>query len=197
MTVGTLRTRLGRRQALVLGLVLAGAGVAAVGAGVAVATKQDGDTPPAAKQAILAKALTPPAHPGPQAPKGPSLHAPPVTPPTPPAHAGEVGTPEDLGGVPVPFSTEEFDVTTMWMDLRGQVEIHIYAGDLPSDPDQGALDVTRTNAVTSEDLPGAGEFPTPQKVGALTLTSVVGNTAYFTYPGGAGTFNLVSDRYSM
>jgi hypothetical protein len=197
MTVGRFRARIGRRPAAVAGAVVAGLTLAAVGAAVAVATKPAGNVPPPAKQAILAQALTPPAHPGPQGPKGRGLHAPPGKAPTPPAHAGEVATPDELGGVPLPFSPESFDVTTMWMDLHGQVEIHVYAGDLPADPDQGALAVTRTNAVTGADLPGGGQFPTPQKVGALTLTQVSGNTAFFTYPGGSGRFNLVSDRYSM
>ena len=192
MTIGTIRNR---RRGLVAGLAVAALGIAA--GATAFAGSQEGNTPPPAKQAILDRALKPPANPGPQAPKGPGLHAPPVAPPTPPAHAGEVGTPEQLGGVPVPFSPETFTVTTMWMDLRGQVEIHIYAGVEPSDLQQGALVVTRTNAVTGSDLPGAGEFPTPRKVGALTLTRVVGDTAYFTYSGRSGTFNIVSDRYSM
>jgi hypothetical protein len=177
--------------------VLGGAVLALVGTTSALAVMHDGPNVPPEKQAVLAKALGPPAHPGPPAAKGRGVHAPPAAPPTPPAHAGQVGTPAELGGVPVPFSAATFQVTNMWMDLRGQVEIHVYAGSVPSDPQQGALVVTRTNAVTGEDLPGAGQFTTSSKVGALTLTSVRGNTVSFTYAGGSGTFNLVSGDFSM
>lgn len=83
------------------------------------------------------------------------------------------------------------------MDLRGVVDIHVYAGSIPAEPAQGALIVTRENAVTGGDLPGAGMFLTPKKVGPISLTSIYGETVAFDYAGGTGTFNLTTDKYTM
>jgi hypothetical protein len=181
-------------------LVLAGIGVAALAVAAtaaAIVVQSSGVTPPPEKQAVLDRSLGPPANPGPAAAKGRGTHEPPPTPVEPPAHAGEIGTPESLGGVPVPFSSATFDVTNMWMNLRGQIDIHIYAGDLPSDPKRGALVVTLTNAVTGDDLPGSGQFETPKVVGPIQLTGVRGNTVTYSYSGGTGTFDLMTHRFSM
>jgi hypothetical protein len=181
-------------------LVLAGIGAAAVAlaaSATAIAMQSSAAGPPPEKQAVLDRSLGPTANPGPAAPKGRGAHQPPPTPVQPPAHAGEIGTPESLGGVPVPFSAAAFHVTNMWMDLRGQTDIHIYAGDLPSNPRQGAVVVTLTNAVTGQDLPGSGQFETPDGTGPIQLTRVQGNTVTFSYGGGTGTFDLVTHRFSM
>lgn len=150
---------------------------------------------PPAKQAVLDR-IHPPANPGPPVSKGPNAKAVPRTTIRPPEHAGIVGTPDQLGGVPVPFPADVFHVTNMWLDLQAGVFISIYAGSLGSDPDQGAIVVERINGETGRDLPGSGLFPTPTKAGPVTLTVIRGSVVYFTNRVGNGTFNLVTDAYS-
>jgi hypothetical protein len=191
--ITSLRSR--RRTLLVAAAVTVA--ISAVTAAAALALGHGQPNVPAAKLQVLLHATQPPANPGTPAAKGVGAHAPLASTPPPPAHAGEIGTPGELGGVPVPFSSATFTVTNMWMDLRGNVDIHIYAGSLPSEASQGGIVVTLDDAVTGASLPGAGQFLTPTKVGPLTLTKVSGDTISFSYPGGAGSFSLSSQRFSM
>jgi hypothetical protein len=175
-------------------IIAVAAAAVLVGAGSVFALGRDAAAPPPEKQAILDRSQ--PHGNAPAAPKGRGTHQPPFSEPPAPPHAGEVGTPAELGGIPVPAPPSQFTVTNMWQDKRGAVYLSIYAGSTPSDPQQGVLMVSRMNAVTGEDLAGSGFFAAPGKDGPLTLTRVRGNIVTFTSAAGSGTFNLVSDDFS-
>jgi hypothetical protein len=132
-----------------------------------------------------------------QAPKGPNVHRPARTPPVAPEHAGEIGTPTSLGGVPVPFSIDQFTLTNMWKDLRGTTDYSIYAGSLPANPEQGALMVSRVDTDTGDSVDGSGTFVLPFKSGPITLTAVAGDLVSFRYQGGVGTFDLTSGSFAL
>jgi hypothetical protein len=147
------------------------------------------------KDQVLADDLRPqPAgvHPPPKDP----FHRPPVDAPRRPVLAGKVQRFAD-GGVPVPFPAQVLTCTTLWEDLQGTSRLAVYAGSRPSDPQQGVLIVLKGNVTTGEDQAGGGEFDTPRRVGALTLRSVRGNTVFFTFPGGGGTFDLITRRFVL
>jgi hypothetical protein len=157
-----------------------------------------GPTLPAPKRGILERSMHPPAGGGGQpARKGRGAHEPPFAVPREPAHAGGIGTPAVLGGVPVPAPAAAFEVTNMSIDRRGTTYLNVYAGSLPPDHDRGALLVTRVNAVTGADLPGAGLFAAPAAVGPLRLSRVDAEVASFSYSGGTGTFDLATGQFTL
>ena len=178
--------------------VVVGAAVVAgcAGAGFALADAPGPSLPPA-KREILERSMHPPADVGRPARKGRGAHEPAFAVPPPPHHAREIGSPAQLGGVPVPAPTSSFEVTNMWMDRRGSTYLNVYAGSLPSEAERGALLVTRVNTVTAADLAGSGLFEAPKGIGPLRLTGVDGEGVSFEYPGGSGTFDLAAGRFSL
>jgi hypothetical protein len=154
------------------------------------------ETAIAQKQAIvnqwmtpLPGAATPPqGHPGDFVPC-PALSAQDVP------HAGEVRS-RAQDGFPVPFSAMTYDITTLYQDMRNNMELQVWAGSFTDDGTQGVIIVSMSNQCIGQQGPG-GEFLTPSKVGPVTLTRVVGNTVSFSYPSGAGTFDLSTHQFSL
>jgi hypothetical protein len=109
---------------------------------------------------------------------------------------GRLGTQTSLGGVPVPFPPSVFHVTNMWLAKRNGVYVNVYAGSLPRDRRQGALYVIWTDPSVGLPSKQSGIYRTPRKVGALTLTAVRNSRVSFRYPGGRGTFDLQTRRFS-
>lgn len=144
------------------------------------------------KQAIMAQALTP--APGPFRPKPLHPEVMPCPTVTRPVDAGQIVDP-NLHGYPVALASL-YQVTTLWRDARNNRHLIIYAGFMRDDPTQGFIDVLDFNECTGE-YGAPGDFDTPTKVGALTLTEVQGDIVSFSYPGGHGTFNLGSHRFTM
>jgi hypothetical protein len=110
---------------------------------------------------------------------------------------GRLGTQSSLGGVPVPFPPSVFHVTNMWLAKRNGIYVNVYAGSLPRDRRQGALYVTWTDPGVGLPSKASGIYRTPRKVGALTLTTVQKSLVSFRYPGGHGTFDLHTRRFSL
>jgi hypothetical protein len=175
--------------------ILAGAGAAAFAA---FESGQAERTPQAQrhfreKEQIVERDTRP--QPGPvRAPSKDSNQRPPSERPRRPVGAGRVH-PYAGSGLPVPAPAAAFACTTYWLDLQGGTYFGVYGGYRPTGSGQGALLVRTANATTGADGPG-GLFDAPGKTGALRLTAVRGNTVYFSYPGGHGTFDLVTQRYS-
>jgi len=84
--------------------------------------------------------------------------------------------------------------TTEWADVRDNMDLVVIAGAERPDPSQGLIIVLESNQCTGQHG-NEGSFPTPRRIGALTLTSVSGDVVSFSYRGGTGTFNLASHRY--
>lgn len=145
------------------------------------------------KQAIMNQALTP----GPGTGRPKPVH--PATVPCPtlsrPADAGQVINPDQYG-YPVAVPGSVFHVTTLWRDTRNNRHLVVYAGSETADAAQGVIIVLDFNGCNGDDRP-TGEFPTPTKVGSLTLTGVQGDIVSFAYQSGSGTFNLGSHRFTM
>lgn len=139
-----------RRKAVYVGaFILAAATAASTASALGAFPNVGGNPVPAVKQAILNRTLRPPAHPGPQAPKGVGRHQPAASAPPPPEHADVIGTPDQLGGVPLPFPPGLFRDTNMWLDLHTGIYMSVYAGTLGNDPHQGrssSTAVTRKQA---------------------------------------------------
>jgi hypothetical protein len=111
---------------------------------------------------------------------------------------GRLGTPESLGGVPVPFAHQEFRVTNMWLGHRGRYSIDVYAGYPPYAPRQGQLRVTWIdNTVGTPDEKRSGTFVPPGHVGRLRITAVRGDVVAFAYRRGRGTFSLRTHRFHL
>jgi len=141
-------------------------------------------------QADAARAAHPvtPAHPTAPAPAGAAVLAP-------PSHRGQIGTEALYGGVPLPFPASELTVSNLYLDLRGQTYLGVYAGALPTDPQQGQLLVHTDNPVGGNPAYRAGSFPTPQRDGTAILTSVTGALVHFHTNHQTGTFNLNTQQY--
>ncbi len=141
-------------------------------------------------QADAARAAHPvtPGHPTAPAPAGPAVLAP-------PSHRGQVGTEALYGGIPLPFRASELTVNNLYLDLRGQTYLGVYAGALPADPQQGEILVHADDPVGGNPAYRAGTFPTPQRDGAATLTSVTGALVHFRTSHHTGTFNLNTQQY--
>ena len=122
------------------------------------------------------------------APAGPAVLAP-------PSHRGQIGTESLYGGIPLPFRASELTVSNLYLDLRGQTYLGVYAGALPADPQQGEILVHADDPVGGNPAYRAGAFPTSQRDGAVTLTSVTGALVHFRTNHHAGTFNLATQQY--
>ncbi len=141
-----------------------------------------------AAQAAQAAHLVPRPHPTAPAPAGPAVLAP-------PSHRGQIGTESLYGGIPLPFRASELTVSNLYLDLRGQTYLGVYAGALPADPQQGEILVHADDPVGGNPAYRAGAFPTSQRDGAVTLTSVTGALVHFRTSHHAGTFNLATQQY--
>jgi len=159
---------------------------------VATAANSGGNHMDPRKQAIMDQALTP--APGPFRPKPLHPQVMPCPTVTRPVDAEQIIDP-NLHGDPVAVPSI-YQVTTLWSDARNNRHLIIYAGFVRDDPTQGMIYVLDFNECTGEDR-SPGELLTPTKVGALTLTGVRGDLVSFSYPGGSGTFNLGSRRFTM
>lgn len=139
------------------------------------------------KERLLALATAPP-----QSPASTTPSSSPSSSPTweVPAHAGLIGTPEEYGGAPVPFSPEVFSVTNMYLDLRGHFTLGVYAGSITESPDQGALRVFVAGPLDEAPPYQSGEFLTPTAAGPALLVSVDGDVVTFDSGGVRHTFNL-------
>lgn len=107
----------------------------------------------------------------------PSITIVPKQPLTPPSFGGQILTPDQLGGIQMPFDVRSFIATTYWEDLRGSRYIGLVAGSVPTDPMQGVLKVVIAEPDSAAPVPTSTDYPAPSRAGALRLTSVVGNTA--------------------
>jgi hypothetical protein len=90
-----------------------------------------------------------------------------------------------------------FTPTSLWTDMRGNDQLHIYGGSAGDDATQGELYVWVVDMSTGNDVPGYGMFPAPEKTGPLTLTSVLGNAVSFSYSGGQGTLDLGTKHMTL
>lgn len=163
--------------------------VAALGSAIAGTSALAGDGIPLTdqKQQMLSQQFAP------APPKSePANYARQPSPPITSSHEG-VSTPQALGGAPVPISAARAKITNLWMGQFGQNYVSVYAGSVTTDPQQGALWVATINPQTGEST--QQEFDTPQKLGALNITSVTGPTVAFTYPGGKASFDLQNKHF--
>lgn len=127
--------------------------------------------------------------------------------PEPPEHAGIIGTPTSLGGVPVPFSAAEFTVTNMWLNLVGHVYYKVYAGFRPSDRRQGELMIDLVDADTGNSVSLNNFFHTharvpdplrpPARTGPIRLTAVRPAQIDFSYQGGHGSLSLRTFTFDL
>jgi hypothetical protein len=195
------RTRLSGRAKL-FALAATVAAVAGSAATAAIATSSSDAPPfplPTAQKAAAWNndhQLVPVPDAAPPAAKHPE-QAPPVDPPAPPAHNGEVVDAAPDSGLPVPVSPAQFTPTTAWIAQRATLFVHVYAGSVADDRSQGELVVWSVEALTGRDVVARVPFPTPQKLGPLTLTNVDGDIVSFSSPKGAGTFNLITHTFVL
>lgn len=189
-----MRRVISRRRSRIVLAVLAVAG--SVGGGIAAATgsappRPDHPPLPPAKAAIEARVADYRARAGRPAPKNPD-YAPAPDPPQRPKDLGVIRT--DQLTPPVPPS--QFTPTTEWMDWRDGKQIQVYAGLTGGNAGQGTLFIWEANL--SNDLTTEFTFYTPSReVGSLRLTSVDGNVVHFSFPGGSGSFNLVTKAFAL
>ncbi len=190
------------RRLLVL-LTVATSAALTVGTGVALSSSPTSDQQSDQRKQTLAADLhteqaqadaaqaadpVPRPHPTAPAPAGPAVLAP-------PSHRGQIGTESLYGGIPLPFRASELTVSNLYLDLRGQTYLGVYAGALPADPQQGEILVHADDPVGGNPAYRAGAFPTSQRDGAVTLTSVTGALVHFRTSHHAGTFNLATQQY--
>ena len=149
---------------------------------------------PALKKQVLARLTPPPAAAASPAPKNPSFQALTCLAAQTPMHAGQIRTPADGDGIPIPGPANRYAISTLWANSAGLTETMIEAGALQANPAQGVLLVHQTNTCTG--TARGGLFLTATKVGSLTLTGVSGNTVSLSYAGGSATFDLSALKFS-
>jgi len=176
--------KLRKRTLVLLGLGVFAGTISAIGVVSAQGATSgvDPSASPAAKDASLRTVSAPVA---PVTSQPPSAPVTPIV--SPPLRAAQIGTPLSLGGVPVPISPAIFTVSNMWQDVVGQTYVSIYAGAYVDDPTQGAIIVRVVSAVTGLTVPPTGEFRSPRRGGALSLTRVDASTMTLSFNYGDGT----------
>ena len=97
----------------------------------------------------------------------------------------------------VPVSPAEFTPTTAWVAERNKQFVNVYAGSEAQDAQQGELVVWVVDVETGMDIVARVPFPTPEKIGALTLTQVTGDVVSFTAVNHQGSFNLTTHQYTI
>lgn len=113
-----------------------------------------------------------------------------------PKSPGNLGTIRTTDLQP-PVSPALFTPTTEWMDWRGQIQIEVFGGSTATDRTEGAIFVWAVNLTTDLGASGTGMYLAPVKTGALVLTKVNGDVVSFSYPGGTGTFDLGSHKFTL
>lgn len=91
-----------------------------------------------------------------------------------------------------------FLVTSGWQDVRDHLYRTVFAGAGGSGPNKGhgMIEVIVSHACAGQIGPTTVDTTT-QRTGPLTLTSVRGTAAYFTFAGGSGVLYLRSHRFVM
>lgn len=110
--------------------------------------------------------------------------------PGPPAHARKVQTGPDIGQWQETGTT----ITRLWMDLEAGMVVQVTGDSLDPDPSQGeiSIDINQASGGGHIGRYRGGIYPTPRKVGPVTLTGVTGSLATrnmvisFSYADGTG-----------
>ena len=111
------------------------------------------------------------------------------------AHDGEIVTPDELGGIPVPFSASTLDPTTVFLGRSGADYVDLYAGADPSDESIGLLVVSVQDAGGAPPIYTSGTYQLPGS-GALTLVRVAGaHVSLVDASGNSRSFDLVTGRF--
>ena len=119
----------------------------------------------------------------------------PVPKPPPPPDAGQVIL---MAKSPfqVPLTPALFTATSGWANVRGYVEISLYAGVSPSNPTMGEVLLFEQDQRTGRPVRPSGLYKDPG-AGTLTLTSVSNGKAHFSSSAGrGGTFDLRSAAFA-
>ncbi|MBI4497919.1 MAG: hypothetical protein HY689_08490 [Chloroflexi bacterium] len=95
-----------------------------------------------------------------------------------------------------PFSSQDVVVRNQWQDEVNGAWVHVYAGALAGDPEQGMVVVVTESADGM--LGTAHRYPTPNQSGAVRIVKAEGTTLVLVAPGGPPfTFDVQSGTFGQ